>query len=83
MMTMETTSYPKSRRYWTSNMVAERYSVTTRTLHSWMKDGRLAQPVKLPNGRKIILGRGACDDNAWTDEVIEALDATINQDAED
>ena len=72
MMTMETTSYPKSRRYWTSNMVADRYSVTKRTLHTWIKDGRIAQPVKLPNGR-----------NAWTDEVIEALDATINQDAED
>jgi predicted site-specific integrase-resolvase len=62
------TSHPKSRRYWTSIMVAERYSVTTRTLHAWVKDGRIARPTKLPNGR-----------NAWTDETIEALDAAITQ----
>jgi predicted site-specific integrase-resolvase len=44
---------------WKRN-VAERYSVSTRTVDRWKKDGRLPRPTRMPNGRE-----------AWTDEQLE------------
>jgi hypothetical protein len=58
----------KAARWWTAKDVAAHYRVSVRSIANWVRDGRLAKPVKGPNGR----------DNLWSDEMIAALDAELS-----
>jgi predicted site-specific integrase-resolvase len=60
-----------ARRWWTAKQVAAHYNVSVRALANWVADGKIAPPVKAPNGR----------DNLWADEVIAELDHGMNGEA--
>lgn len=57
-----------SRKWWTGKQVASHYNVSVRAIANWVREGRIAKPVKAPNGR----------DNLWSDETIRELDSALN-----
>lgn len=54
----------KGRKYFRKNHVADRYSVTARTIERWSRNGRLPKPVYLP-GSSFPL---------WREDALDAFD---------
>jgi hypothetical protein len=54
----------QAKRYFSKPILAERYSVSTRSIDRWVELGRFPHPdMRLPNGRPM-----------WSDDLIEAYE---------
>jgi len=57
---------PKIERWYGKRNVADRYSVSLRTVERWVKLGRFPKPVRMPNGRDY-----------WADTTLEAHERSL------